>query len=67
MKPSFICKTLANGDEALRERTTGDRFILTYNRLYNQFAAYANGQLVKVGSRAMCLEEIERTASYAVC
>lgn len=63
----FICKKLANGDEAIRERTTGARFILSTNHLYGQCAAYANGKLIKIGSRAMCLQEIEKEASYVGC
>jgi len=64
MKPSFIVKKLADGSEAIRERRTGDRYVLGHNRLYGQSFAYRNGELIKVGSRAQCLQEIERTASW---
>lgn len=64
MKPTFRAKFLRDGSTFLHCRQTDVRYIIA--EAGRDFAAYRNGQLIRTGDRATCVDAVESDARWGL-
>lgn len=62
MKPTFKAQFLPDGTTALQCKQTGAHYIIA--KADREFASYRDGQLLRVGERAMVVDAVENDARW---
>lgn len=63
-KPTFAAKFLTDGSTALRCKQTDVRYIIA--QAGADHATYREGQLIRTGSRAECVDAVESDARWGI-
>lgn len=68
MKPTFLARYLRDGALALQCRQTGTRYIVAAisRPHHDDCAAYREGQMIRTGPRAACVDAVESDSRWSI-